>query len=959
MVKGYKKIKEKYIEDIDSNVIIYEHIKSKARICTILNDDPNKVFSIAFRTPPINSCGLTHILEHSVLCGSKKYPVKDPFVELMKSSLYTFLNAYTFPDKTVYPVASLNLKDFHNLMDIYLNSVFYPNIYQKKEIFLQEGWHYEIDDINSDITYNGVVYNEMKGAFSDSEEILQRNIMESLFPDTSYGLESGGDPKYIPDLSYEEFLNFHKKYYHPSNSYIYLYGNLNMDEELEFIDKEYLSKFDIDDFDTKIKIQKPFEIPLYKTEYYQSDEEDNNTYLSYNVVLPADLDNKQIRAIVILIAAILRTPGAPLKDALVKANLAGSIDSSFDDGLLQPVLSIYAVDSNPEKETEFINIINNKLHELANGGLNKYQLEALIRFNEFKAREQLFSGGFPKGLEINLSLLAKWLYDEDNPFDKLEEIKYYKELLKDLEGNYFEDIINKYLINNNHKSFVKLIGTKDFKEKEDLRIKEKLRLYKESLSEEELLNLINENKLLKEYQSKDSTKEELDTLPKLNINEIEINPIEPKLEIINEDYKVLFSDYKVNGISYVYYYFDISKLNYEDIMYLSLYTRLFIHLDTNRFTRSKLNELIQAYTGGISIAINQYQDKAGNVKINLIYSYSATKENVIFASTLINEMIYQRKYDKEIIKTRIKEISIALHNGLVSVADSVAIGRALSYIDETSKIKEEAAGLDFAYFIDSLLNDFDNKYDYIVEKLKGVTKLLAKTNFMLAVTSSKEDYEELKGLYHEFYDKLNDDTSYETYEFTNDIKNEGLIAPFDVNFTAYAATYDKSKFNGAYLLASNIINTAYLWPEVRVLGGAYGAGMSISDKGRITMYSYRDPNVKKTYDVFDKLEDYVNNLTLTNDELNDYKIGTLGSLQLVLHPKNLAAYGINKYLAGKTIDDEKKLLNDIIVSSIDYVKSIANIIKEAKNESVKCAIGMDKNIKEDKKIFKEIRKVFK
>ena len=950
---AYKKIEERYIDEVNSTCSIYLHIKTKAKICTIKNDDRNKVFSIAFRTPAINSSGLTHILEHSVLCGSKKYPVKDPFVELMKSSLNTFLNAFTFPDKTVYPLASLNLDDFHNLMDIYLNSVFYPKIYENKEIFMQEGWHYEIEDINSPIKYNGVVYNEMKGAFSDPEEILQREVLASLFPNTSYHLESGGDPKYIPDLSYEEFIEFHKKYYHPSNSYIYLYGDLDMESELDYIDKEYLSKFEYDDFDTKIKYQNPFRKIKEKEIYFES--EDNNAFLSYNVAFPTTLDNKLMLAVDILTTALLYTPGAPLKEALIKANLGDSIESSFDDGLLQPILSIYATNSKLENEEKFINLINEKLTEFINGKLDHKAIAALIKFFEFKAREKSFSASMPKGLTVNIDVLSSWLYDDNKPFSKLEELKYYEELLEDLNNNYFEDIIDKYILNNKHKSYVKLIGKPGIQEKEETKIKNKLSKYKESLTLDELKNLVNDYQKLKIYQMTDSTKEELDTLPKLKLDSIDLKPLDPKLECLNNDYEVLFSDYKINGITYATYYFDISKLNFEDLKYVSLFTKLFIHFSTKNHTYVKLNELIQLYTGGISSAVKTYIDKDNNVRIQLCFTYSALKQNISLADSLLKEMIFDRIYDKKRLKELLIEISTHYHNSLASAASSVAIARALSYIDEASFVKDEAIGLNFIYFIDDLIKNFSKKYEYIVEKLTSVGKYLSKSNFTLGVTTSRDDYEMVKDIFHNFYLNLNDNLNYEKYEFIKDIKNEGLTAPFDVNFNAFASVINY-EYKGYHVLASNIINNNYLWPKVRVLGGAYGAGMSFGDNGIYTIYSYRDPHVKKTFDAFKGIEEFLENLEISDEELESYKIGALGSMQAVLHPKALAILGRSRYFAGKTVEDSQRLLDEIINAKLSDVKETVNIVRKANKNNVICSIGPSKRLRNTKNIFKVIRK---
>ena len=424
-MKNYTKLQTKFIEDIQSNVTIYKHNKTNARICTIENDDNNKVFSIAFRTPPINNGGLTHILEHSVLCGSKNYPVKDPFVELIKGSLNTFLNAFTFPDKTMYPCASKNLKNFKNLMSVYMDAVFYPQIYKYEEIFMQEGWHYHILNEEDPITYNGVVYNEMKGAFSDPQQVLMRNIMHSLFPETPYGLESGGDPKYIPDLDYNEFLNFHKKFYHPTNSYIFLYGDCDMEERLNWLDEAYLKDFDAIDFNTEVPYQKPFDKPQYIKEYYPIPKEqslENKTYLSYNVALPTTLDTKKMIATSILVDTLLNNPGAPLKQNLIDAKLGADVYAYFDDGLLQPILSVMIMNSNEDNEEKFINLLNEKLNSYLQNGLDHEALLSLIQYAEFKVREGKFSY-MPKGLEIEMTALSSWLYDENQPFHKLENLK--------------------------------------------------------------------------------------------------------------------------------------------------------------------------------------------------------------------------------------------------------------------------------------------------------------------------------------------------------------------------------------------------------------------------------------------------------------------------------------------------------------------------------------------------------
>ncbi len=453
---AYEVLEEKKLDDIKSEGCLLRHKKSGARISLISNEDENKVFYIGFRTPSLDSTGAAHILEHSVLCGSKKFPVKDPFVELVKSSLNTFLNAMTYSDKTIYPVASCNDKDFQNLMEVYLDAVLYPNIYQYKEIFCQEGWHYEMEDMDAPLTINGVVYNEMKGVFSSPDEVLSREIMSALYPDTSYFFESGGDPEVIPELSYEKFLAFHQKYYHPVNSYVYLYGDMDMEEKLEWLDQEYLSKFDKIEVESQVKEQKPFEeMRQVEFSYNISSGEslEDNTYLSYNVSTGNILDKTLYVAFDILDYALLSAPGAPLKQALLDAKIGKDIMASFDNSTLQPMFSIVAKNSNLEKKEEFLGIIRKVLKEQVEQGINKKSLLAGINSYEFQYREGDY-GSYPKGLMLGIRCLDSWLYDDSRPFLHLEELAVIEYLKQQVDSGYFESLVQKYLLDNSHAAVV-------------------------------------------------------------------------------------------------------------------------------------------------------------------------------------------------------------------------------------------------------------------------------------------------------------------------------------------------------------------------------------------------------------------------------------------------------------------------------------------------------------------------
>ncbi len=433
--KAYQIIERRMIEDLNAEGYILKHKKTGARVVLLLNDDENKVFYIGFRTPPVDSTGVAHILEHSVLCGSKNFPVKDPFIELAKGSLNTFLNAMTYPDKTVYPVASCNDKDFKNLVHVYLDAVLYPNIYREEKIFRQEGWHYEMEDLSEELSLNGVVYNEMKGAFSSPDDVVEREIMNSLYPNTTYGLESGGDPEVIPELTYEEFLDFHRKYYHPSNSYVYLYGNMDAAEYLTFMDENYFSSFEELEVDSVIRKEEAFQMPKEIVKEYPIMEDEDvskNTYLTYNVSMGSSLDRDLYVAMEVLDYVLCSAPGAPIKQALLDKGIGGGVYSTLENGILQPYFSVVAKFAQEGQKDEFVQVIEETLTGLAEKGVNRKALEAAINYFEFRYREADF-GSYPRGLMLGLQALDSWLYDDNAPFMHIEANQTYEKLRKAIE----------------------------------------------------------------------------------------------------------------------------------------------------------------------------------------------------------------------------------------------------------------------------------------------------------------------------------------------------------------------------------------------------------------------------------------------------------------------------------------------------------------------------------------------
>lgn len=961
-MKNYTKIKEEYIEQIQSKVTLYSHNKTKAKICTFENDDRNKVFSIAFRTAPINSTGLTHILEHSVLCGSKKYPVKDPFVELVKSSLNTFLNAFTFPDKTMYPCASQNDKDFKNLMSVYMDAVFYPQIYNHEEIFLQEGWRYDIKDKDDDIKINGVVYNEMKGAFSDPEQILLRNIMHSLYPDTPYGFESGGDPKYIPELSYEQFLKFHSEFYHPSNSYILLYGDCDMEERLNWLDNEYLSKFEYNEFDTSIPYQEPFKEPKIVNEYYQIDKNtplSNKSLFSYNVSLPTTLDSKLMLAMGILTTILLDNPGAPLKQALIDNNIGESIDSMFDDGLLQPIFSIMASNCDEDNKEKFISIIDNELKKYVREGLDHEAILSLINYQEFKTREGLF-GRFPKGLSIEMSSLASWLYDDLDCFSKINDLDLYDELRTDLNNGYFEEIISKYLINSNHKSFVYLNPSYDVDDLEALKLKEKLYEYKKSLTEEELNELILKNKKLLEYQNKEDSLEAKNSLPKLSLEDLSLEPEKLNLEVIDSTYKTLISDYFTNNICYVKYYFNIDHLNILDCQYLTLLSSILTQMSTKKLNYKNMIKELQNNTGAVTFGLLNYHTVERESKLCFSCYYSAVDNKMINASNLVNDIIFNTDLtDYKRLKELILELTSNQEMSISSRGHSVSITRATGAFDEASRIVDAINGIGFLDFLKNIVNNFDELKEEIVSRMNSIIKnILTKDRFMLGYVGQKDLYIKNKNIFDEFYSLL-DDNHFEIKEDFKEAKiQEAIIAPYNVNYVSRAGL-TKEPFNGSYYVLNNALSMGYLWNEVRVHGGAYGCSLKTMPYGLIGFTSYRDPEVEKTNEVYENVIEYIDSFNCDDDELLKYKIGAIGSLDSVLHPSAKGFKAINGYLAHSSYDIECRLRKELINTTNDDIKALSKCFKEALEYNDICVIGNKKKIEEAHDLFTNVRNLSK
>lgn len=962
-IPAYELIKEENIKDLNSQGYLLKHKKTGAKIAILENDDDNKVFGIAFRTPPSDSTGVPHIMEHSVLCGSKKFPAKDPFVELAKGSLNTFLNAMTFPDKTVYPVASCNDTDFNNLMHVYLDAVFYPNIYSRPEIFKQEGWHYEIENASDPITINGVVYNEMRGVFSSADDLLERKIMEFLFPDNAYYFESGGDPQVIPELTYESFLDFHRKYYHPSNSYIYLYGDADMEERLKFIDEEYLSKFDAIEVESEISLQKSFDEPITKYVPYSitADESlEDKTHLSYTSVIGDSLDPTLYVAFQIIEYALLLSPGAVLNQALLDTGIAGDIQGSYECSTYQPYFSIIAKNSNKECLDTFLTTIRETLQKVVNEGFDKQALKAAINFYEFRYREADYSY-YPKGLMYGLQSFDSWLYDENEPFMHIKQNDTYAFLKSMVDTDYFEKLIDKYLLDNTHTAIIIVEPEKGLTAKLDSELAEKLRIYKESLTEEEINKLVFDTKALKKYQEEPSLPEELDSIPMLKRSDM---TREAKPFVIEEDsvsgIKYLFHDYFTNGIGYLIMSFKVTGLSRENIQYLALAKNILGLIDTKNYKYADLFNLININSGGITFSLSGYTDVKTN-KYDLYFEVRAKAlfDKISFLFEMIEEVLFNTDYsDKKRIKELIAMIKTRMQESLQGSGHSTAAFRALSHCSVNGYISELTSGIEFYRFIDEIDSNFDNKFDELIKEIKKVIELvICKDNLIIDFTADKSN----KDACRESIDKISNILPAKSWEnkpfdFALSCINEGFKTASKVQYVAMAGNYKDSGLNytGALKLLKVMLSYDYLWNNVRVKGGAYGCMNSFGRNGSSFFVSYRDPNLDKTIEIYRNAAEYIKNYKPTDKDLTKYIIGTFSDLDTPLTPSAKGSRSYQAYLTGCTFEDEQKERDDILDITPEKFSSLFEYIDAIIGQNHICVVGGEDQINEKSSLFDEV-----
>ncbi len=958
--KKYELEQHQTIDELQGEGYVLRHKKTGARVLLVDNQDENKVFTIGFRTPPADDTGVAHILEHSVLCGSAKFPSKDPFVELAKGSLNTFLNAMTYSDKTVYPIASTNAADFHNIMHVYLDAVFYPNIYKREEILKQEGWHYEIDSAEGELSFNGVVHNEMKGVFSSADGVLDRMIESSLLPDTPYAFESGGDPDAIPELTREKFLMFHTMYYHPSNSYIYLYGDVDFEKELAFIDEEYLQAFDKREVDSEIAWQKPFAKPVTVTDTYSvsADSDEDGIYLSYNTSYGKSTDVKEMLAIQILDNVLFGMPGAPVRAKLIDAGIGTDIDSSFDAGIQQPVYSIVAANVKKGMEEKFIEVLENALKEQVNSGINKKALYSTINNYEFKYREADF-GRYPKGLIYGLNFFGTWLYDDNAALALSDSLSVLAELKKEVETGYFEQLIEKVLLKNTHKTYVNLYPEVGKTEKADQKLKEQLAALKSKLDKKQLYYLMEETKKLKKFQEEPSTQEELEKIPSLELSDIsrEITPLSNKETIVG-GVDAVVHNYKTNGIVYADFSFDASEMPIELAPYATLLVELFRYIDTENYKYNDLATEINLKIGGLSFSTGLYPLlwKKDGFRPFFSIRLKCLDTQVEDGMELLKEVLLRTKFnDKKRLKEVISELCTRMEERIPAAGHTFAANRVLSYVDPMSAYKEEAEGITFYDLLKEINKNFEDKFEGIVENLQETCRcIFRKENLTLSLTGDF-DFKALMGtLIADFANELHAEPCVKQMPvLALSKKNEGFKTAGKVQYVAVGGSFEKEgqEYTGTLKVLKSIFSYGYLWEQVRVIGGAYGAMCGFSRNGYGYFTSYRDPKLRNTLEVYEKAWEYVRDFTVSERDMKKYIIGTIGAMDQPMGASALGARSFYAYQSGVTEEMLKKERRQVLEADQESIRALAPYIKTMMDNSGVCTIGSAAKVEEEKELF--------
>lgn len=960
VIHGFLLREKEVISDIHGEGYLFEHLKSGARLIYIKAKDDNKVFSISFKTPPEDDCGTPHILEHSVLCGSRKYASKDPFNELAKGSLNTFLNALTYADKTMYPIASCNEEDFHNLMDVYLDAVFYPNIYTKKEIFMQEGWRYIVNEDTGELDVTGVVYNEMKGALSDPESLLQGAISRNLFGKSTYGFESGGDPAAIPDLTYEAFLDFHKKYYHPSNSYIYLYGDMDIERCLAHIGNEYLN-----DYMRTIDLPQILEteattLQKISRETFPTDSEEETGYLAYSVNVGLCTDEELTMALQVLSYVLLETNASVIKTALMEAKICDDVEGWFDSSTYEMLFSIVAKNADLSKVSEFEKTINQTLKGILQGGLDKELLSGSLRRLSFLLKEEDY-GSTPKGLIYGMKLMKSWLHGE-NPFFSL---RHFETLEKLQDPNYdWNSLIEKRILDNREKNI--LVFSPDQNKEEQIKdaFIQKMRDKKNSLTENDMKLIRQDMKKLEIFQHTEDTPEILEQIPILQLSQI--NPA-PSIPVYTKsrvgEGKQIFVPLQSNGIIYLKLHFDVDSLDKELLPYAGLLTDVLGKLDTGKYSYQELPMVTNKVFGGLSFQNDVYSKNTEDYTGFLTVKSKFLKEDLAQVAELTKEILLNTNFDAlDSLQKIVRGAKIKGENYLLNYSHLEAIHYSVGQLSTGGKINEITSGIDYFHFLVRIDKMLSEAPEVVINNLKKAANyLFTQKSFHISIGCEEEDLNKAIELRNFIYQNLKpgEDRNFEKFSFDKRPSSLGFTANSTVQYNIFSADYKKLgySYSGRMQVLRTILNLEYLWNEVRVKGGAYGSGCNFQQNGICYFYSYRDPNVTETYEIYKDLWKKLNNFNATDREMTKYILGTINRLD---QPKTNAERlneAISKEYRDFPEDFEIMERNQIIHTTKNEVLEFKDLLRDISAVKNYCTIGNEGKIVKNKEFFDSIQKL--
>ena len=961
MVRGFQVDRAVYVKELDSQAYEMRHVQSGARLLYIQNEDDNKVFSISFRTTPTDSTGVPHICEHSTLCGSRKFPLKEPFVELVKGSLNTFLNAMTFPDKTMYPVASRNAIDFKNLMDVYLDAVFFPNMLKDKEVLMQEGWHYEMASADSPLTYSGVVYNEMKGVFSSPDAQLERHVMDNLFPDTTYGVESGGDPDCIPQLTQEAFAAFHAKYYHPANSYIFLYGDMDIDSTLAFINDEYLSHFHVEPIDSAIARQIPTGSVIKSYPYGIANDEKtaHKTLHSLTYVVDDAIDTTLGLAFKVLTYVLLQSPAAPLKKALVDAGVGKDISGDFQDGLLQPLWSIAVNGSDPEEQEKILPVVRQVLEDIVAHGIDKTMLEGALNRVEFTLREADFAGR-PKGLIYGIRCMDTWLYDKD-PLEPLRYEDALKTLRAGMKNGYYEHILQKYILDNPYFALVSLVPQPGLTEEHDKAMAEKLAAYKATLSAADIEQIMAATQALKKRQAAPDSPEALLTIPTLSRSDLE-----QKAESIvmhEEDAAGIHichvPDF-TNGITYLNVYFDLHGMTAEDIPYVYLLSDLLGDLDTKEHSYMEIVSLIDLHTGGIDSTVSAFSDRTDNKKYMPVFKLKTKvlSQNLDKAISLLKEISLDTVFtNTDRLVELIEETKAGWDMDAFRRGHTIVMHRVLSYVSPVEAFCD-AGELSYYEFISRIAAQIRENSAAVAARLEQtMKKIFTRAAMTLEITSDEDDKNNAVSLLPAWTQALpagEKQTSLCQFALTQ--KNEGIMTSGKVQYVAKGGNFRDHgyAYTGSLMVLDTILQYGYLWTKIRVQGGAYGAFTRFYDNGDMVLCSYRDPNLGHSIDAYNALADYLDDFNVSDREMTKYVIGTLSRIDIPLTPSLRGDKAMNRYFTGTTQEAAQARRDQLLQTTAADIRALAPLIRAVMKDNNVCVMGNEAKIRQEANWFGQL-----